>query len=76
MQSNHQPTSHAFKASLVRILQRTESMLQRRIDGDRQAPAEPEAGDMLAGLEVQDSDWGAWVEAGGDLLMGKKDQLA
>lgn len=71
MQSNHQPENHAFTSALVRILQRTETMLQRRLDGGGRATEEPEHEDMLAGLEVQDSDWGAWVEAGGDLLMGK-----
>lgn len=70
MPSNHEPASHAFSSALVRILQRTESMLQRRLDGGWRAPEEPEPEDMLAGLEVQDSDWGSWVEAGGDLLMG------
>jgi len=61
MQSSHQPASHSFTAALLRILQKTEAMLQRRLD-------DQETADMLAGLEMQDSDWGAWVEAGGDLL--------
>ncbi|MDN3922020.1 hypothetical protein [Roseateles violae] len=68
----HKPAAHAFTASLQRILQRTEALLQRRPNGPTfaETPADDDS-DMLAGLEVCDSDWGAWVEAGGDLLMGK-----
>lgn len=71
MQAQHQPASHAFTVALLRILQKTEAMLQRRVGGA--APmVDDNAPDSLDGLEVQDSDWGAWVEAGGDLLMGLK----
>lgn len=70
MQYTHQPASRAFKTMVGRILQRPESVLQRRNDCDKQAPGDPETEDMLAGLEFEDSDWEAWVEAGGDLLMG------
>ncbi len=62
MQFSHQPASHAFTTALLRILERTEAMLKRRIEGqDLPAVVEDDGPDTLAGLEVQDSDW---VEAG------------
>ena len=69
MQFDHQSASHIFTTALLRILERTEAMLKRRADA-LALTLEP---DSLAGLEVQDSDWGAWVQAGGDLLMGRPD---
>ena len=66
MQFNHQPASHAFTSALLRLLQRTEVMLQRRVDVQALA-LEP---DDMSSVEVQDTDFYAWLEAGGDLLMG------
>jgi hypothetical protein len=72
MQSYHQPATHSFTAALLRILERTEAMLKRRIEGqDLPVIHDEDRLDTLTGVEVQDSDWGAWVEAGGDLLMGQ-----
>ena len=60
MPSDHQPAADALTVAVLGILRKTEAYLQQRLD-DRQSA------EMLSGLEVQESDWGAWVDAGGDL---------
>jgi hypothetical protein len=71
MQSDQQPASHLFNAALLKILQRTETLLQRRSGGqDLPKEALDEWPDTLASVEVHDSDWESWVQAGGDLLTG------
>ena len=55
----HPPATHAFSSVLLHILQKTEVLLQRRIECGERAEYEH----MLDGLEVQDSDWAAWIKA-------------
>ena len=70
MQFNHQPASLGFTAALLHIVQRTELVLKRKIESDSQ---KAQINELLAGLDVQDADLDAWLEAGGDLLMGQRD---
>lgn len=64
-EAQHQLAAHTFTEALLRILQRTEVLLQRRVEADAKRR------ELLPVAEVQDSNWGAWVDAGGDLLMGQ-----
>ncbi len=63
MQFNHHP---GVASILLRIVQGAEVALQRRIDAQA-LTLEP---DDLRSVEVEDSDFDAWLQAGGDLLMG------
>jgi hypothetical protein len=70
MQSNHQPASTGFTAALRQLVQRTEVTLQQRIEHERQRAQNDES---LDGAGAEESDFDTWLEAGGDLLMGRKD---
>jgi len=53
----HQPAGHAFAQTMLKILQRTEVLLQRRIGAEDERPA------PLDGLEVRESTWAEWEAA-------------
>lgn len=56
MHAVHQPASHTFAATLLKIVRQTEVLLERRVEANERA-------DALHSLEVTESTWGEWEQA-------------
>lgn len=56
MHTVHQPAGHTFTATLLKIVRKTELLLERRVEAT-------ECADALHSLEVTESTWGAWEQA-------------
>jgi hypothetical protein len=73
MQFHDPPRSRAFGIFLLRIAQWSELSPKRMLDS---ASQQTRIEERPVCVEVDDGNWEAWVEAGGDLLMGQQHERA